>query len=164
MLTNKRVWLGAVIVLAVLALYIAALRRNYYEKRDRSLELVDEVSVADRVLVRVTVIKVDPTARQLTARLQFRPLGNIADQVASPEVNLKLLVNSSPGQHVFEFPAGAAMVRIEATFPLEGDPNRYPFDRYQTTLWLLMDTPQPSSHPQTPEVQLDISDDAAKPE
>jgi hypothetical protein len=33
------------------------------------------------------------------------------------------------------------MSRIEAVFPLNGDLNKYPFDRYRATLWLLMTTP-----------------------
>ena len=33
------------------------------------------------------------------------------------------------------------MNRIEAVFPLNGELNRYPFDRYETTLWILMTTP-----------------------
>jgi hypothetical protein len=61
---------------------------------------------------------------------------------------LKLYVNNSPGQQEFEFPVGQGMTRIEATVPLEGDLNRYPFDHYESNIWLYVDTP---SLPKVPE-------------
>lgn len=142
MLRYKRLWLGALIVLAFLMTYTGFLRRNMNEKRDRSLELNDEVATADHVLVSITVLRVDPAARQLTTRLRFRPTGNIAHDAATPKINLKLHVNNSPGQQAYMFPEEEGMVRIEATFALDGDLNRYPFDRYETNIWLLMDMPR----------------------
>ena len=101
---KKRIWLGIVIALAFLAVYITGLVANIGERKRRSLELKDEVAVADRVLVSITVIKVDPAARQLTARLRFRPVGNLAHDSVSPNVKQKFYVNNSPGQQAFEFP------------------------------------------------------------
>ena len=169
MMSKKRIWLGAVIIVAFLAVYIGALMRGLGEKARRSLELKDEVAEADRALVSMQVIRVDPAARQLTARLRFRLAGNIAQDPVTPKVNLKLHTNSSPGQHVFEFAEGTGMVRIEATFPLEGDPNRYPFDRYESTLVLFMDTPRPSNKPevpkpQAPEIPPSMPDDVTQPD
>lgn len=165
---NKRIWLGVMIVLLFLAAYITGLRRNFDEKRRWSLELTDEIAMADRVLVSIQVLRVDPAARQLTVRLRFRLAGSIAEDAVTPKVNLKLLVNSFPGQHVFEFPKGAAMVRVEATFPLEGDPNRYPFDQYESSLELFMNTPRSSSKsqvpaPRAPEVLEAAPEDATQP-
>ncbi|HZD31227.1 MAG TPA: DUF4436 family protein, partial [Candidatus Angelobacter sp.] len=153
MALKRRTWLGVVIVLAFLAAYFTALLGNITERSRRSLELRDEVAAADRALVSIQVIKIDPAARQLTARLRFRVYGDLAQDTMTPKLNLKLLTNNSPGQHVFEFPEGSGMVRIEATFPLEGDANRYPFDRYESTVLLFMDTPRPSNKPQAPKVQ-----------
>jgi hypothetical protein len=163
MVKKRRVWLGAVIVFIFLAVYIGALLRNAGEKNRRSLEMTDEVTAADRALVSIQVIKIDPVARQLTARLRFRLSGDIAQNPVTPKVNLKLLTNNSPGEHVFEFHEGAGMVRIEGTFPLEGDPNRYPFDRYESTIFLFMDTPRPSNQPPASQVEPAIPDDATQP-
>lgn len=151
-LGNRRFWLSVVLTLMFIGAYLFALRRNLHEQRERSLQLKDEPAVTDHVLVSVTVIKADPAVRQLTARLRFRLFGNIAQDSVTPNINLRFVVNNSPGQQIFEFPKGQAMSRIEATFPMEGDINKYPFDRYETILWLLMDTPEQSSKPQVTEV------------
>ena len=47
------------------------------------------------------------------------------------------------------------MTGIEATFSLEGDLNQYPFDNYESNLWLSITTPLPSNKPQVPEVSQD---------
>jgi hypothetical protein len=65
---------------------------------------------------------------------------------------LKLYVNNSPGQQEFEFPVGQGMTRVEATVPLEGDLNRYPFDQYESTIWLYADTPPPSQDNQASQI------------
>jgi hypothetical protein len=44
------------------------------------------------------------------------------------------------------------MNRIEEAFPLNGDLNKHPFDRYQRTAWLLMTTPAENVQPQPSEV------------
>jgi hypothetical protein len=64
----------------------------------------------------------------------------------TPAVNLKLLTNNVRGEQEFDFPKGQRMNRIEAVFPLNGELNRYPFDRYESTLWILM-LPLPRSQP-----------------
>jgi membrane-associated protease RseP (regulator of RpoE activity) len=163
MVMKRRIWLGAVIALAFLTVYIGAIVRNLGEKNRRSLELTDTVTAANSALVSIQVIKIDPATRQLTARLRFRLSGDIAQDLITPRVNLKLLTNSSPGQHVFQFSEGAGIVRIEATFPLEGDPNRYPFDRYESTIFLFMDTPRRKDQSPASQAEPAIDDDVAQP-
>jgi hypothetical protein len=109
------------------------------------LELTSDVAMADRVLVFVTVTEADPRLRELTARLRFEPVGNIAKNAATPSVDLRFLVNNFLGQRVFEFPKGETVSSIEVKLPMDGDLNRYPFDRYETNLWLLIDTPETSN-------------------
>jgi len=138
---KKRTFLTVLLALVFIGVYVGAIVRNVNERRYRSLELVENVAVADHVNVSITVIRVDPTARQLTARIRLQLRGSIAQDVVTPKVDLRFLVNNSPGQQVFEFPKGEAVTRIEATLPMEGDLNRYPFDRYETNIWLLVDTP-----------------------
>jgi hypothetical protein len=44
------------------------------------------------------------------------------------------------------------MNRIEAVFPLNGELNKYPFDHYGATLWLLMTTPAGTTRPRIMDV------------
>lgn len=141
---NKRRWLSALVVVLFLSVYLGGLQRNVKERGRRSLQLAKEAPEADHVLVSITVTGVNPTARQLTARLSFRLFGSLGEDAATAKVPLKLYVNNFPGQDLFEFSPGDMMTRVEATFPLDGDLNRYPFDRYETTIWMFMSTPTPS--------------------
>jgi hypothetical protein len=139
--------------------YLTALRRVIHERSERSLDLRDEVAIADHIVVSVTVVKVDPATRQLTARLRFRALGNIAQDATTPKINLRFLVNNSPGQQVFEFAKGEAMSHVEATFPIEGDINKYPFDHYETNIWLLMDTLEPPKKSKVAEAPAELPEE-----
>jgi hypothetical protein len=141
---NKQFWLSVVLGLGFIGVYLGAIRRNLNERTERTLELTSDVAVAERVMVFVKVIRADPTTRQLTARLSFEPVGNIAQNAATPKVDLRFLVNNSMGQRVFTFPKEETISSIEVTLPMEGALNRYPFDRYETNLWLHMDTPEKS--------------------
>ncbi|MGD0444415.1 MAG: DUF4436 family protein [Edaphobacter sp.] len=152
---NRRILFGILIALAFLAVYLTGIRRIGNEKSLRSLELTDEVTVADHLRVEITITNVDLAKGQLMARLRMRPSGRIASEFRTPSVKLKLYVNNSPGQQEFEFPVGQGMTRIEATFPLDGDLNRYPFDRYESNIWLYADTPPPPKAPQVSQVTHD---------
>jgi hypothetical protein len=149
---NRRILFGILIALAFLAVYLMAIRKIANEKSLRSLELTDEVAVADHLRVEITVTGVDVAKGQLMARLRMRPSGRIGSEFRTPSVRLKLYVNNSPGQQEFEFPAGQGMTRIEATVPLEGDLNRYPFDHYESDIWLYADTAPPPQAPQASRV------------
>jgi hypothetical protein len=108
----------------------------------------------------VLVTNVDPVAQELTAQLDFRLAGDIAQDEVTPATGVKLLINNVGGQQEFDFPQGKRMNRIQAVFPLNGDLNKYPFDRYETTMWLLMTVPSatnkvqaskaPENRPQAP--------------
>ncbi len=145
---NRRVLFGILIGLAFLAVYLMGIRRMANEKSLRSLELTDEVAVADHLRVEITITGVDLVKGQLFARMRMRPSGRIGSDFRTPSVTLKLYVNNSPGQQEFDFPVGQGMTRIEATVPLEGDLNRYPFDQYESNIWLYADTPPPPQAPQ----------------
>jgi hypothetical protein len=146
---NRRILFGILIALAFLAIYLMGIRRIANEKRERSLELTDEVAVADHLRIEIVVTNVDLAKGQLMVRMRMRPSGRIGSEFRTPSVRLKLYVNNSPGQQEFEFPVGQGMTRTEATVPIEGDLNRYPFDQYESNLWLYVDTP---SLPQAPQV------------
>ncbi|MFZ0580935.1 MAG: DUF4436 family protein [Candidatus Acidiferrales bacterium] len=131
-------------VLGIIALYAVMLVRGSTESTRRSLQLRDETSAQDRIVVSVLVTNVDPVDQELTARLGFRLAGNIAQDEVTPATDLKLLINNVKGQQEFDFPQGKRMNRIEAVFHLNGNLNRYPFDRYGTTIRLLI-IPSPAA-------------------
>jgi len=149
---NRRILLGILIGVAFLALYLSGIQRIANEKSLRSLELTDEIGVADHLRVEIVVTNVDLAQGKLMVRMRMRPSGRIGSDFRTPSVRLKLYVNNSPGQQEFEFPVGQGMTRIEATVPLDGDLNRYPFDRYESNIWLYADTPPPPQAPEAPQV------------
>lgn len=128
-------------VVAILVLYISVLLRGTTESTRRVLQLSDETTARDRVAVAVLVTDVNPVAQEVTAQLSFRLTGGIARDEVTPAEELKLLINNVGGRQEFDFPAGKRMNPVEAVFTLNGDLSKYPFDRYQTTMWLLMTVP-----------------------
>jgi Domain of unknown function (DUF4436) len=138
------------IILLLVVLYIAVLLRGTTESTRRSLQLRDETPAQDRIVVSVLVTNVNPVTQELTAQLGFRLAGDIALDEVTPAADLELLVNNVSGQQAYDFPKGKRMNRIEAIFPLNGDVNKYPFDRYETMIWLLMTTPAASNKAQVP--------------
>jgi hypothetical protein len=129
------------LILFLLVIYCALLLRNVDEGKRRSLKLRDDIDSTDHVVISVLITGVNPAAQELTAQISLRPQGAIARDEVTPAVDLKLLINNVRSQQEFDFPQGKRMNRIEAVFPLNGELNKYPFDRYGTTLWLLMTTP-----------------------
>jgi hypothetical protein len=144
------------IIVLVLAIYVAVVLRGLTESTRRSLLLRDETDIADRVFVSVVVTNASPSTQELTAQLGFRLAGNVAKDDVTPALDLKLLINNVRGQQEFDFPKEKRMNRIEAVFPLNGDLNKYPLDRYETTVWLLMTTPARNVQPQPAKVPASI--------
>jgi Domain of unknown function (DUF4436) len=138
---KKRTRLKIVVVLGIIALYVVVVVRGSTESTRRSLQLRDETPAQDRITVSVLVTNVNPANQELTARLGFRLAGNIAQDEVTPATDMKLLINNVRGQQEFDFSQGKRMNRIEAVFHLNGNVNRYPLDRYETTMWLLIIIP-----------------------
>jgi hypothetical protein len=145
---KKRARLKTVFVLGIIAVYVASLVRGSTESTRRSLQLRDETPAQDRIAVSVLVTNVNPAAQELTAQLGFRLAGNIGRDEVTPAKDVKLLINNVRGQQEFDFPQGKRMNRIEAVFPLNGNFNKYPFDRYETTMWLLITIPPAANQKQ----------------
>jgi Domain of unknown function (DUF4436) len=142
--------LRLLIIVFVVVLYVAVLLRATTESTRRSLQLRDETSAQDRIAVSVLVTNVNPVTQELTAQLGFRLAGDTALDEVTPAADLELLINNVSGQQAYDFPKGKRMNRIEVVFPLNGDLNKYPFDRYETTMWLLMTAPAASNKAQAP--------------
>jgi hypothetical protein len=141
-----------VLVAFMVFVYCFALLRSLNEASRRSLQLRDDTDAADHIVISMIVTAVNPSAHELTAQIGLRPQGILAQDEVTPAVNLKLLTNNVRSQQEFDFPKGQRMNRIEAVFPLNGELNRYPFDRYETTLWILMTTPARKKQPQSPNI------------
>ena len=138
-----------VFVAFMILVYCFVLLRSLNEASRRSLQLRDDTDAADHIVISTLVTTVNPSTHELTVQISFRPQGSLAQDEVTPAVNLKLLTNNVRSQQEFDFPKGQRMNRIEAVFPLNGELNRYPFDRYDTTLWLLMTTSANKKQPQT---------------
>jgi hypothetical protein len=141
-----------VLVAFMIFVYCFVLLRSLNEGSRRSLQLRDDTDAADHIVISTLVTAVNPSTHELTAQISFRPQGSLAQDEVTPAVNLKFLTNNVRGQQEFDFPKGQRMNRIEAVFPLNGELNRYPFDRYETTLWILMTTPAKQKQSQTPNI------------
>ena len=147
MLLNKGGWLKKLVALIVLIIYIVALYRNATEGRRRSLDLSEGSAAENRILIFVRITGVNPAMRQLIAQLSFRVFGDLQQDPLTPQVNLKLLVNNIAGQQEFDFSKGERMSRIEVTFPMDGDLNKYPLDHYIAPLRFLITKPGGSKTP-----------------
>ena len=146
----KRLWI--LIILLVLAIYSAVVLRGLTEITRRSLLLRDETGAADRVAISIVTANANPATHELTAQVSFRLAGKIAKDEVTPAVDLHLLINNFRGEQEFDFPKDKRMNRIEAVFPLNGDLNKYPLDRYDTTVRLLMTTPARNAQATVPKI------------
>jgi hypothetical protein len=147
---NKRNLWVLLILLAFVVFFSGTVWRSLGESNRRSLHLQDEVVPDDAVVISATIISVNPATRELTANLEFQPNGKVAEDEVTPRTDLKLLINNIHGKQEYEFPKGKRMNPLEATFSLQGDINRYPLDRYTTTLSFFMTTPVVTKVPVRP--------------
>lgn len=131
----------AIVVFAILIVYIVSMVMGGTEANRRSLQLSNESADPDHVSLSVVVTNVNQAAQKLTAQLSFRLAGKIASDEVTPAVDLKFFVNNVQGEQEFDFHKGRRINPIEVVFPLNGNLNAYPFDRYHTTLSLLMTRP-----------------------
>ena len=152
---GKRFWI--LIFLLVLAFYSAVVFRGLTESTRRSLLLRDETDAADRVSISIVVTNANPATHELTAQVSFRLSGNIAKDEITPAVDLHLLLNNFRGEQEFDFAKDKRMNRIEAVFPINGDLNKYPLDRYDTTVRLLMTTPARNAPAEVPKIPASIT-------
>ena len=148
---------GSSIFLLVLAFYSAVVFRGLTESTRRSLLLRDETDAADRVSISIVVTNANPATHELTAQVSFRLSGNIAKDEVTPAVDLHLLLNNFRGEQEFDFAKDKRMNRIEAVFPINGDLNKYPLDRYDTTVRLLMITPARNAPAEVPKIPASVT-------
>jgi hypothetical protein len=160
----KRKVVRVFLVLLIVGIYCTVLIRGATESSRRSLQLTDETQSTDRISVSVLVTGVNFVTRELAAQLAFRIAGAIARDEVTPAKNLKLLINNVGGEQEYDFAKGDRMRRINVVLPLSGDLNRYPFDRYDGNLRLLMVTPSENAQAEVPSPSDSQSPDFAQRE
>lgn len=132
---SRRLQIGLTIL--VVALYSAILFRNLNESERRSL-LLTETPGPDHVGIWLRVAAVNLSSSELTARVNFRLEGSLAKDPVTPAVDLKLFLNDIHGAQEIDFPRGHRINSISATFSLDGNMNKYPFDDYRTSIRMIV--------------------------
>lgn len=84
--------------------------------------------------ISIRVADVNLGTSELTARIGFLLEGGIARDPVTPAVDLKLFLNNIRGSQEIDFPRGRRIDTIQATFSLDGNVNKYPFDTYNTSI------------------------------
>lgn len=145
---SKRWQIG--LILLVMVIYLAVLLRNLHESERRSLRLNEMPIAGDHVGIALRIVAVKPTTSEMTARVSFHLEGTIAKDPATPAVDLKLLLNEIHGPQQIDLPRGRRINPIEAVFSLDGNVNQYPFDRYETSIWMMVTQKARPSQPSRP--------------
>ena len=136
-----KTWRTQLVILLVGLLYVVIVVRNLNERERRSLHLHTEARAADHVLVPMRILSADLNNGDVRAVMGFQLRGNIAIDAATPAVDLKLLLNSSRGPQEVDFPKGRRLNPVEAVFIMDGNANRYPFDKHRGSLSFMIVTP-----------------------
>jgi hypothetical protein len=155
---TKRLQIGLAILFV--AFYLAVLSRNLSESERRSLLLGQAPVAAEQVRISIRITSVNLGSSELTARIRLRLDGSIAKDPVTPAVDLKLFLNDIRGSQEIDFPSGRRMNSIQATFSLDGNINRYPFDSYRTAPRMIVTKPVNNVRPKVP---ADTTDDSAAP-
>jgi hypothetical protein len=132
----RRLQIGLTIL--VVAFYLAVLSRNLNESERRSLLLSEPPIVGDHVSISIRVTAVNQGSSELTARISFRLEGSMAKDPVTPAVDLKLFLNDIRGSQEIDFPRGRRMDSIPATFSIDGNVNKYPFDDYRASIRMIV--------------------------
>lgn len=128
-------------LLVLLGIYFSVIWLNFTESARRSINLEIPSHGNDYLLMDVDVINVDLQRLEMTTRITFSVTGNLAEDEVTPTTDLQLVLNTVRGQQQITFPKGKRINITEAVFPLLGEINRYPLDRYSGNVWLLATVP-----------------------
>jgi len=130
--------LQILLTIVFVVIYSAVLSRNLNERERRSLLLSETPIVGDHVTVSIRVAAVNQGSSELTARISFRLEGSMAKDPVTPAVDLKVFLNDIRGSQEIDFPSGRRMDSIQATFSVDGNVNKYPFDEYRASIRMVV--------------------------
>ena len=146
------------LVFLVIVAYLAVLARNLNESKRRSLQINEAPVSGDHANIAIRVVQVSTNTSQMTARVTVSLEGSIAKDLVTPAVDLKLLLNEIQGPQEINFPRGHRINPIEAVFSLDGNVNGYPFDRYETSIWMMVTKKARARPPSQPSTALEDKD------
>ncbi len=125
-------------VLLLVFIFSATLFRNLTEGSRRSLNLKDVAAVGNRVDINAQVVSINTSSLEMTAQISVRLTGKLAKDPFTPTTDLKLFINGIRGPQVIEFPRGQTISPFTAVFSLDGNANHYPFDRYTSSIRIMV--------------------------
>ena len=132
---------GSLITVVIAAAYLFSLWLNLNEAARRSATLEIAAVGADYLHVDVDVVNVDLLRSEMTTRISFQVVGQLAEDELTPATDLQLVLNAIRGQQQFDFAKGRRINPIEAVFSLDGNANFYPFDHHKGILWIFATIP-----------------------
>jgi hypothetical protein len=151
-LWRRIVVLGLIVLVGII--YSGTLLRNLNESDRRSLQLKEAPMEGDHISVSLRVISVNLANSEVTARMSFRVNGELAKDPVTPSVDLTLFLNAIRGPQEITFPRGRRINPIEAVFPLDGNANNYPFDKYGSSIWIMVTKkPVQARRPSMPSIE-----------
>ncbi len=143
-----------ILVIGVIGtLYFLALWCGSTEERGRTLSIEEPQAGGNVVFADVTITAVDIRNGLLYLRIRLIPLGKPGVDKNTPAEDIKLFVNSVSGNQAITMQQGSRLVPIEASIPLTGNPNHYPFDTYHGNLDLLVAAQTTGTSPSLSEVE-----------
>jgi hypothetical protein len=90
----------------------------------------------DGVKIMANVVSLDPVRGELLLRLQFEPQNDLLDNDDVLINAVTVYTNSISGRTEATFKKGESMQPLDVIMALEGESTRYPWDRYQGSLWV----------------------------
>ena len=138
-------------LLGVVIIYFVVVWLGMTEESRRSLTITKNSATSDDyVVVNVKVTSVDEVQGLLHERIRLIPKGRFAIDRSTPAVDLKMLINSVSGKQTVMYPKGERISPVDFTSVLSGNLNRYPFDRYNSDIDILVTAPRPPPPPAPP--------------
>jgi len=144
MAVRKTNALIALIVLVVSVIFFGTLFRNLRESELRSLQLKEAPVAGNQFGISFRIVSINPATSEMTARVSFLVTGSLAKDPITPATDLKLILNGIRGQQEFIFPRGKRMNSVMEVFAVDGNSNHYPFDRYISSIRIMVTKRVPS--------------------
>ncbi len=123
-------------------LYMLSLWSAITEAERRSVSLENSPEGPDHLVLNVNVVRVDLSRSEMTTRISFHLVGQLAQDELTPATDLQVVLGTVHGRQQFDFEKGKRITPIEAVFPLQGEVNLYPFDHHTGVIWFFVALPE----------------------
>lgn len=125
--------IGLIIFLAAF-IYSYNIYKTEGEKRSVFIEKMPE-GKSDFLEIMAYIVSIDPLKGDITVRLDFRPVGTLANDKGAPTTDIELFVNSLTGKQEHNFSKGKTINPIDVTLNLyDGLVTDYPYDSHKADL------------------------------